>query len=160
MSSSPPLCSLFSLLYLLTTTPSHIGCFVLRSPSRLTTSMTRAMPTPMTRDSPNGKSSISRPAMGKPMSGTKTNIHIQPMDDFLFFCAAASISGELHLSEKPTGPASPCGGAEDAAWLASIGSGVLKFTALPQPMQNSAPSGNLLSQLGQNISLSLLTSNI
>src|SRR5690554_6455758 len=119
-----------------------MGCLVFRNASRLTTSITRAMPTPMTRDSPNGKSSISRPAMGKPMSGTKTNIHIQPIEDFLFFCAAVIISGELHLSEKPTSPAPPCGGAEDAAWLTSIGSGVLKFTALPQPMQNSAPSGN------------------
>ncbi len=81
--------------------------------------------------------------MGKPMSGTKTNIHIQPMEDFLFFCAAASISGELHLSEKPTSPAPLCGDAGVATWCGSIGSDVAEFTAVPQLMQNSASSGSI-----------------
>lgn len=108
--SSSPLCSLFYLLYLSTTTPSHIGCPVLRRAMRFKTSMTSAVPIPMTKDSPNGKSSISRPATGNPTRGTKTSIHIQPTENFLFSFAAASISGELHLSEKPTGPAPPRGG--------------------------------------------------
>jgi hypothetical protein len=123
------------------------------------------------------------------MSGTNTNIHIHPMENFLFFCAAASISGELHLSEKPTIPVPLCGGAEGTTWCDSIGSGVAGFTAVPHPMQNSAPSGSvapqalhapgvfvcvfapqpeqkvgpsnsLFLQLRQNISISLLTSII
>src|SRR5690554_3627350 len=108
--------------------------------------MTRAMPMPMIMDSPKGKSSISRPATGKPMSGTDTNIHIHPMENFLFFCAASSISGQLYLSEKPTSLAPLCGGIGAVAWLGSIGCGVTGFTAAPQPMQNSAPSGSAMPQ--------------
>src|SRR5690554_4159221 len=151
--------------------------------------MIRAMPTPITRASPKGKSSISRPATGKPMSGTKTNIHIQPMENFLFFSAAASISGQLYLSEKPTSPVPRCERAGAAARLGSIDCGIAGLTAAPQPMQNSAPSGSvapqvlhtpgalarvvspqpeqkaapsnsLFPQLGQNISVSLLCSII
>src|SRR5690554_2137094 len=113
--------------------------------------MIRAMPTPITRASPKGKSSISRPATGKPMRGTKTNIHIQPMDDFLFFCAAVSISGELHLSEKPTSPEPACEGAEVAAWIGVTASGVARLTDLPQPMQNPVSSASSIEQAVQTL---------
>jgi hypothetical protein len=104
--------------------------------------------------------------------------------DFFVFLRGGQYLRQLYLSEKPTSPEPPCGEAEDAAWLTSIGSGVLKFAAVPQPMQNSAPSAlcaagrthvgalacvfapqpeqkaapsdSLLPQLGQNLSVSLL----
>lgn len=104
-----------------------MGFLLLPSASRLTKSKISAVPTPMMMASPSGKSSISKPAMGKPIRGSINIIHMHPIEDFLFSCATASSSGELYLSEKPTMFELFCGDTGESSCIGSMGTAIFKF---------------------------------